>query len=136
MLEEPKRFHNLLVYRKALEIFRVSRAIACSVSENSNILEMKTSTQLSHRFAEELVIQSLRLAPDLAVVHNANCRDSRIKGAKKIEKAIRKLLTRCKKLEYQGVREKEFLNLLKTEILHFEQLFAEWFYDHQLNKDI
>lgn len=135
MLEEPKKFHNLLVYRKALEIFKVSRAIACSLSESKNIFEMETSTELSHRFAGQLVTQSLRLAPDLAVVQNASCHDSRLKGAKRIRKASRKLLTKCKKLEFLGVREKEFLDLLKSEILQFEQLFAEWFYNHQLNKD-
>lgn len=136
MLEEPKKFHNLLVYRKALEIFRVSRAIACSLSESKNIFELETSTEVSHRFAGQLVTQSLRLAPQLAIVQNAACRDSRIKGAQRIQKASRKLLAKCRKLEFHGVREKEFLDLLKAEILHFEQLFAEWFYNHQLNKDI
>lgn len=134
-MDESKKFHNLLVYRKALEIFKVSRVIACSLSENRNIFEMEHSAEIRHRFAGQLVTQSLRLAPDLAVVQNSACRDSRLKGAKRIQIASRKLLAKCKKLEFYGIRDKEFLDLLQAEILHFEQLFTEWFYNHQLNKD-
>lgn len=123
------------IFKKALEIFKVSRAIACSVSDNSNVLQLEYSTNIKHRFAGDLISHSLKLAPELAVLQNSACKTARLKGARRIRKASRNLLVKCQKLELQGVKEKEFLQLLKMEILQFEQLFSEWFYNLQLKKD-
>ena len=125
---ESTDFRNLPVYNKALEIFKVSRAIACSISDNKNIMEMGFSTNFNHQFAGEIVSDSLLLAPELAVVHNTSNPLLRLKKAKNIRKAANRILLQCKKLEFNGVKEKEFLALLKSEILQFDYLFSEWFY--------
>lgn len=131
---ESSDFRNLPVYNKALEIFKVSRAIACSISDNKNVLEMGFSENFNHQFAGAIVSDSLLLAPELAVVHNTSNPLLRLKKAKNIRKAANRILSQCKKLEFNGVKEKEFLALLKSEIHQFDHLFSEWFYRLQLNR--
>lgn len=123
---------NHPVYRKALEIFKVSRAIACSISDNRNILEMDDSADINHRVAGEIVSDSMSLVPKLALFQNAANHTLRLERAKKIQKAARNILLKCKRMEYNGVKEKEFLHLLNSEIRQFNQLFAEWTYNLQL----
>lgn len=125
-------FRNLPVYQKALEIFKVSRAIACSISENRNIIEMENSADINHRVAGEIVSDSLSLVPKLALFQNTSNQSIRLKRAKKIQKAARSILLKCKRMEYNGVKEKEFLNLLNSEVHQFNRLFTEWTYRLQL----
>lgn len=125
-------FRNLPVYQKALEIFKVSRAIACSISENRNIIEMENSADINHRVAGEIVSDSLSLVPKLALFQNTSNQSLRLKRAKKIQKAARSILLKCKRMEYNGVKEKEFLNLLNSEVHQFNRLFTEWTYRLQL----
>lgn len=130
---EASDFRNSPVYYKALEIFKVSRAIACSISDNSNILEMRISSNPSHRYAEEIVGDSLKLVPQLAVVQNTKSPSLRQRRAKRIRSVSRNLLQKCKKLEFSNSKEREFLVLLNSEIKQFEVIFAEWFYNLQIN---
>lgn len=130
---ETTDFKSTPVYLKALEIFKVSRAIACSITDNQNILEMGSSTDRSHRFAEEIVGDSLRLVPQLAVVQNTKNPSLRQTRAKRIRSVSRSLLQKCKKLEFSNSKEREFLVLLNSEIKQFEIIFADWFYNLQIN---
>ena len=131
---EVTDFKNLPVYNKALEIFRVSRAIACSISDNKNILEMGFSANFNDQFAGEIVSDSLKLAPGLATVQCTSNSSLRLRRAKQIRNALNRILSGCKKLEFDGVREKEFLTILRSEIHQFDNLFSEWFHKLQLNR--
>lgn len=125
-------FRNHPVYQKALEIFKVSRAIACSISDNRNLLEIENSADINHKVAGEIVTDSLSLVPKLALYQNTSNPLLRMKRAKKIQKAARNILLKCKRMEYNGIKEKEFLSLLTSEIQQFNRLFAEWTYNLQL----
>ncbi len=131
---ETNDFRNLPVYNKALEIFRVSRAIACSISDNKNVLEMSLSANFNHQFAGEIVSDSLQLAPGLATVQCTSNSLLRLRRAKQIRKALNRILSGCKKLEFDGVREKEFLSILRSEIHQFDHLFSEWFFKLEINR--
>lgn len=133
-MEKPIAFNALPVYRKALEIFKVSRAIAYAVSDKQHVMEMCDSSRLKNRFAGEIITDSLRLAPELAGVQSATCSILRLKRAKKIQKAVHRILHRCRKLEFHSAKEKEFLQLLRWELLQFEELFSEYYHNLQLKR--
>ncbi|WP_034890053.1 hypothetical protein [Gillisia sp. Hel_I_29] len=128
-------FTQLKVYQKAQEIFKVSRAIACIISDNKNVMEMGISNNYNYHFAGEIVSDSLRLVPSLAVVHNTSNSSLRLKRANNIRKSAKRMLIKCRKLEFNGVKETEFLNLLKSEILQFENLFTDWLNNLHYKKD-
>ncbi len=119
-------FNELPVYKKALDIFKVSRGIAFAISEKRHILEMGYSTNESDLVAGTLVSTSLKLFPELAAIQNATNRKNILKRAQRIRGSARQLLVKCKLIEKQGLKEKEFLNLLRKEINHFDRLFGEW----------
>lgn len=129
---EPSEFTDLAVYRKALEIFKVTRAIAYNIGNSRSILEMAYSSCHNERVAGELVTHSLQLAPGLAAVRNSQDLQLRQKRAEKLRRSVRKILVKCKKMEFSGEREKEFLTLLRNDLQHFDLLFSEWLIQLQL----
>lgn len=129
---EPSEFTDLAVYKKALEIFKVTRAIAYNIGNSRSILEMGYSSNHNQRVAGELVTHSLQLAPALAAVQNSQDLQLRLKRAEKLRRSVRKILVKCKKMEFSGEREREFLLLLRNDIKHFDLLFTEWLSQLQL----
>lgn len=118
--------HQLPVYKKALDIYKISRALASYFTHDKHVIEMSISSDLSHRTAGNLVTDSLQLIPGIAsafCVESSQIKLSRIKYIRKLAKQLRK---RCKRLEFTGIKEIEFLNLLRSEINHFERLTTDW----------
>lgn len=123
---EVNNFNQLPVYKKALDIFQVSRGIAFALSERRHVLEMEYSTRENERVAGTLVTTSLKLIPELAAIQNATNKENIKKRANKIRRSARLLLTKCRLIERQSKREKEFLRILRSEVNQFDQLFGEW----------
>ncbi|HSI70794.1 MAG TPA: hypothetical protein VK941_11210 [Gillisia sp.] len=124
---EHQDLTNLPVYKKALEIFKVSRAIAYNIGNSDHILEMSYSANENKRVAGEIVTASLQLVPALAALQNSSCSNLQLKKANTIRKSARKILAKSRKMEYLSKREKEILLLLKKEIRQFEGLFTQWY---------
>jgi|25_taG_2_1085351.scaffolds.fasta_scaffold78003_1 hypothetical protein len=120
-----KSYHTP-VYRKALEIFKLSRAMAVHFTQDKHVLEMGFSACPKDRYAGDLVNESLQLAPGVASVVSAKNYGSRLEQIRKIRKASKSLKTLCRNLEFSGVRESEFLGLLKKEIHLFDKMIADW----------
>ncbi len=129
---ENSNFTQLDIYKKALEIFQVSRGIACSVSNSKHVIEMEISTDSNEQVAGEIVTHSLKLVPELAAIQNSSTTRVRLKRVKKIRKLARLINDKCRKLEYTGIRDREFLLLLLAELKHFDQLFNDWLNKLQL----
>lgn len=119
-------FNQSPVFKKALDIFQVSRGIACALSERRHVLEMEYSAVENERAAGTLVTTSLRLFPELAALQNATNKENIRKRANRIRRSARLLLTKCRTIENHGVKEKEFLGLLRSELNQFDQIFGEW----------
>lgn len=124
----PSNSYQLPAYRKALEIFRIARAVAAYFSEEKNVLEMQVSTNPQHQFAGLLIDESLQLAPGIASAACAPNSASRLERIKKLKRAARNLKQQCKNLEFSGVKELEFLGLLRKEIHQFDQMLSDWVY--------
>lgn len=109
-----------------MEIFKISRAIASYFSGDKHVFEMNLSSNPKHRFAGILVSESLQLAPGIASVISTSNPEYRLQRIKKIHKAARNLKIQCKQIELSGVKEIEFLNLLRKEIHIFDKMTSEW----------
>lgn len=132
-LKMKSAFHNnsyqLPAYRKALEIFRISRAVAAYFSEDKNVLEMQVSSNPQHQFAGFLIDESLQLAPGIASAASAPNSASRLERIQKLKGAAKNLRQQCKNLEFSGVKELEFLRLLRQEIQQFDKMLSDWVYN-------
>lgn len=124
----PDNSYQLPAYRKALEIFRISRAVASFFSEDKNVLEMQVSTNPQHQVAGLLIDESLQLAPGIASAACAPNPASRLERIQKLKRAAKNIRQQCKNLEFSGVKEIEFLGLLRKEIHQFEKMLSDWVY--------
>lgn len=118
--------HQLPIYRKALEIFKLSRAMAVHFTEDKHVMEMGFSASRKDRYAGDLVTEALQLAPGVASVATAKNYGSRLERIRNIRKASKSLKLLCRNLEFSEVRESEFLTLLKKEIQIFDTMIADW----------
>ncbi len=130
---EAHNFNQLPVYKKALDIFKMSRGIAYAISEKRHVLEMEYSSSTNEKAAGALVSTSLKLFPELAAIQNATNRENLLKRAQNIRRSARQLVDKCRMIEKQGLKEKEFLGMLLIELNNFDRLFGEWLKTKQLS---
>ena len=122
----PHKANQTPVYQKALEIFKLSRAMAIHFTQDKNVMEMQFSACIKDKYAGDLVNQSLQLAPGIASVVTAKNYSARLERVRNIRKASKSLKLICKNLEFSGIRESEFLALLKKEIHLFDNMINAW----------
>lgn len=133
-LMNTNNFNQLPVYKKALDIFQVSRGIACAMSEKRNVLEMGYSSYENDQVAGSLVSTSLKIFPELAAIQNATTRENITKRAQKIRRSANSMLAKCKLIEKRGLKETEFLRLLRMELNQFDRILVEWLNTLQISK--
>ncbi len=122
--------HNSLrsipVYRKALELCIISREIASYVSFNKDLLKLYKSNSLRDIIADSLLTDAILIPKKIAQAEYSNCPAERMKSATFINIMIRNINSYCRGLEHDGVKEKEYLNLLRQEVRSFRKSFKEW----------
>ena len=122
--------HNHLssipVYRKSLELCSISRAIASYVTFNKDLLKLYKSQSLRDIIAEALLTDAILIPQQIAKAESSKSRSERLKSATYINIMIRNINSYCRGLEHDGVREKEYLNLLKSEVKSFRTSFRAW----------
>lgn len=119
-------FRSLPVYRKALELCQMSREIASYVSFNKDLLKLYKSNSLRDIIADSLLTDTILIPQKIAQAESSSSLSERMKSATYINIMIRNINSYCTGLERDGVREKEYLNLLREEIRSFRRSFKEW----------
>ena len=121
-----KNLRTVPVYRKALELCKMSRAIASYVSFNKDLLKLYKSNSLRDIIADSLLTDSILIPQQIAEAEFSDSRSVRLKSTSYINIMIRNINSYCTGLERDGVREKEYLSLLRAEIRSFRTSFKEW----------
>ena len=114
------------IYRKALELCTMSREIATYVSFNKDLLKLYRSHSLRDIIAEALLTDAILIPQQIARAEYSKSHSDRIKSTTFINIMIRNINSYCTGLERDGVREKEYLNLLRSEIGSFRKSYKEW----------
>ena len=121
-----KNFRNIPVYQKALELGKMSRAIASYVSYNKDILKLYQSNSHRDNIAGSLLTDTILIPEKIALVENSSSYSERTRTLTFINIMIRNINSYCTGLEKDGVKEKEYLNLLRTEIKSFRRSYKKW----------
>ena len=119
-------FGSLPVYRKALELCRMSREIASYVSFNKNLMKLYQSNSHRDHIADSLLTDAILISQKIALAENTACRTERMKIATYINVMIRNINSYCRGLEKDGVKEQEYLELLRNELKSFRKSFKIW----------
>lgn len=121
-----KSVNELPVYKKAIEIFSLSRELVRSISADKSILELSRSGERKDRISNHLLSASLGLAPRIAMVESSGDPLVRLDSIKYIQHATGRLQQYCDQLEARNTQSRSFVTKLRKEIRHFRKLQSKW----------
>lgn len=121
-----KPVNELPVYKKAIELFTLSRELVHKIAEDKGILELGRSKDRLEKLAAHMLSTSLGLAPRIAMVESTKDPRVRIDSLRAIQHATGSLKQYCDHLESRNTSSGTLLAKLRTEIDHFRNLQSRW----------
>jgi hypothetical protein len=125
-----RSLRHLPIYRKALEICTMSREIAAYVSFNKDLMRLCESKSLRDIMANSILTDAILIPQKIAQVEYSECSNERLETISYINIIIRNINSYCMGLEKHGVKEIEYINLLRKEIKSFRKSYKAWKSDH------
>ncbi|WP_108866249.1 hypothetical protein [Aquimarina aquimarini] len=117
---------NKRLYKKALEIFTLSRSISNYLVHDLSALQHNGNENPHIYFTGDIIRQSDALAPKIIKAENQAYQDERIKQATSLIHITNRLYKNCERLEQSESNGKEFLILLRRELRKFRRLQRLW----------
>lgn len=120
------RLDRLPVYRQALSLRTLSSELAAFVSYNKDLISLRNS--LSHRdqLADCLLTDATLIPEQIEEAENSSSLAIRQQRVQFIGVITRNLNAYVKGLEMDGIREREYLELLRREVRIFRVAFKKW----------
>ncbi|WP_350287319.1 hypothetical protein [uncultured Croceitalea sp.] len=123
---ESANQNSLIIYQKSLALKDLSTAIARYFSSETGFFEQEKKTALRHDIAYALFTDAELIASTVRRVSMSSSKTFQSKHLTFVNIMTRNILAYCKGLEEDGVKEKEYLNLLRREIKTFRSYFKQW----------
>lgn len=121
-----QRIKDLPVYRQALSLRTMSREIASFVTHNKDLLTLPTSNSLRDHIADSLLTDAILIPQQIARAERSSSLLTRQRCVHFIQVMTQNLAMYCRGLEKDGVREREYLDLLREEVKYFRRSFKKW----------
>jgi hypothetical protein len=121
-----KNLRNIPIYKKALELCYMSREVVSYVSFNKDLLKLYESNSHRDVIADALLTDTILIPQRIAKAEYSISNTERMEQVSYINIMIRNMNSYCLGLEKDGVKELEYINLLRTEIKSFRQYFKKW----------
>ena len=121
-----QRIKDLPVYRKAVSLRTMSREIASFVTYNKDLLTLCHSNSLRDHIADSLLTDAILIPQQIAKAENTTSLAIRQRSIHFINVMTQNLTSYCLGLEKDGVREREYLDLLRSELKGFQRAFKAW----------
>ena len=121
-----KNLKQLPIYKKAMDLCIMSREIASYVSLNKDLLKLYQSNSHRDCIADSLLTDAILIPQKIVQVEFSNCTSERLDNLTFINIMLRNIHSYCLGLEKDGVKEVEYLNLLRIEIRSFRKQYKKW----------
>lgn len=118
--------NSLVIYRKSLALRDLSEAIASYFAYNKEILSWRKIDSFRDDLTQCLMTDALLITKEVEQAALSDSYSVRMKSLSYINIMTRNILAYCNGLERDGVKEKEYLNLLRGEIKTFRTSFKKW----------
>ena len=118
--------YSLPVYKKSLDVYDLSKALASYFSYNKDLLSLKNSNSFRDTLSDSLLTDAQMITKELETAALSSSYSVRMKSLTFINIMTRNILAYCNGLERDGIKEKEYLNLLRKEIKTFRKSFKNW----------
>ena len=123
---ERNSLDSLSVYRRSLALRDMSEAVASYFSYNREILSLRKIDCFRDDITQSLMTDALLITKEVGQAALSNSHSVRMKSLTFVNIMTRNILAYCNGLERDGVKEKEYLNLLRREIKTFRISFKKW----------
>ncbi len=121
-----KNLSTVPVYGKAMKLCHLSREIASYISFNKDLLHLYKSQSFRDVLANAILTDAILIPQQIASAERSSSRSERIKSASFIGIMINNINSYCMGLEKDGIKEKEYLDLLRKETKLFRSSFRKW----------
>ena len=131
-----KNLGNIPIYKKSLYLCQISRELASYVSYNKDLLKLYQSNSLRDIIADSIITDAILIPQQIAQAEWSESQSVQLKSVNFIHIITRNILSYCNGLEKDGIKEKEYVNLLRKEIKSFRAAFREWRISFGQNNDM
>ncbi|KQC31464.1 hypothetical protein [Flagellimonas eckloniae] len=118
--------NSLGVYRKSLALRDLSEAVANYFAYNKEIISLRKIDSFRDDITQSLMTDAVLITKEVELAALSNSYSVRMKSMTFINIMTRNILAYCNGLERDGIKEKEYLNLLRKEIKTFRGSFKKW----------
>ena len=122
----PNYLSELPVYRKALDIWVLSRSISTYLNYDLAQLNSKGEEDPNIYFSGDIVQQSTSLGDEVINAALEPLQENRDKHFSSLNKLTKNLYDNCSRLEKANSRNRDYLSLLKIELRRFNRLQKHW----------
>jgi len=122
----PKPFKPSPLYKKAQEIFKLSRSISHYFVDDLCFLQTDGQEDPHVYFSGDIVQQSNNLAPEILKAESQTFSEDKHRHAASVNRLTNQLYKNCERLEKTHSNGKDFLPILRRELKNFRKLQRNW----------
>lgn len=116
MNSQESYLNQLSIYKKSLDIFKLSRSIASYITDDKDVASMYRSGSVTDNYADNLVMNAFRLVPKIAETEIQQTSVSKLKYAKSLRYFIDRIYEDCLNLEKTKIQGIDFVRMLRKEL--------------------
>jgi len=118
--------NKLVIYRKSLDVFNLSRRIANYITDDKDMISMYRSGTKTDNYADNLVMNAFRLVPKVVETETQINPGIKLKYAQSLRIFIDRLYQDCLKLESTKIQGIDFVRMLRKEIIILKKIHRRY----------
>jgi hypothetical protein len=122
----PSHLSDLPIYKKAMEIYILSRSISSYIQYDLSGLKLDGTEDKDIYFSGDIIQQSVSLVPEIVNAELERYSDRKHKHVDSLKRLINLLYKSSYRLERSNSNGKDFLPILRSELKKFKRLQHNW----------
>jgi hypothetical protein len=122
----PSHLSDLPIYKKAMEIYILTRSISAYIQYDLSNLKPDGSEYSDIYFSGDIIQQSVSLAPEILNAELGRYSDTKDKHIASLQRLTNLLYKNSYRLEKSNSNGKDFLPILRSELNKFKRLQRNW----------
>ncbi|GGK44154.1 MULTISPECIES: hypothetical protein [Flavobacteriaceae] len=118
--------NKLVIYRKSLDVFNLSRRIANYITDDKDMISMYRSGRRADNYADNLVMNAFRLVPKVVETETQSNPGIKLKYAQSLRYFIDRLYQDCLKLESTKIQGSDFVRMLRKELIILKKIHRRY----------
>ena len=122
----PSYLNDMPIYKKAIEIFSLSRKISSYLNYDLSALKVDGTEDKHIYFSGDIVQQSESLVPEIIKAEEERFSEKKYIHIASVNRLTNLLFKNCLRLEQSNSNGKDFLPILRHELKKFRKIQQHW----------